>query len=578
MRKLRINNWSFWLLGVLLAWLVPTSVRAGGIFLEHLQKNEVELFFKFEIVADGNVYLAREGQVGQEWFGQGSFTKNADNGGNCELYGNIKTIKITVFSNVYFYRAVTAVKLKDCEKLESFELSNGKSSFSQIEISGCPLLENLAFNDCGNGATLKATNSPKLKEWNNIFTSLELDNTGAAKVEGDNLQTVKLANCSQLTRVRGVSALNSLTATNCAALNTIEANALQTLALDNCGMSTLTAMTSLTSLEVKNCTSLTRLEARNCPQLPAIKVSGCASLTNLEATNCAALTEISVPNCGQALTLKADKCPKLPKLEGLKSVQNLQVNSCASLTKIDADACPKLASLEAKGCTKLENLYAKDCPLLTKIDVANSGTEKFYISAKNCPQLRNIENISKLDLANITECASFEKVDTENATILKRLLFRNCPKLEKVNGKNALRELEVENCSKFATLEGMDALETLRLENSGSPAKLTLGRSLNWLIAENCAKLKEVTAKNASQLTKIELSNCSDVTLEASDCSKLSTLTLGEYSVKSLTVKNCAALSTLNGGAKVQTLTVDRCPQLSTLSAGSALESLTLSN
>ena len=269
MRKLRINNWSFWLLGVLLAWLVPTSVRAGGIFLEHLQKNEVELFFKFEIVADGNVYLAREGQVGQEWFGQGSFTKNADNGGNCELYGNIKTIKITVLSNVYFYRAVTAVKLKDCEKLESFELSNGKSSFSQIEISGCPLLENLAFNDCGNGATLKATNSPKLKEWNNIFTSLELDNTGAAKVEGDNLQTVKLANCSQLTRVRGVSALNSLTATNCAALNTIEANALQTLALDNCGMSTLTAMTSLTSLRLR--TVPASLGSRlgtvpNCPQ------------------------------------------------------------------------------------------------------------------------------------------------------------------------------------------------------------------------------------------------------------------------------------------------------------------------
>ena len=98
MRKLRINNWSFWLLGVLLAWLVPTSVRAGGIFLKHLQKNEVVLFFKFEIVADGNVYLAREGQSGQEWFGQGSFTRNADNGGNCELYGDIKTIKITVSS------------------------------------------------------------------------------------------------------------------------------------------------------------------------------------------------------------------------------------------------------------------------------------------------------------------------------------------------------------------------------------------------------------------------------------------------------------------------------------------------
>ena len=577
MRKLRINNWSFWLLGVLLAWLVPTSVRAGGIFLEHLQKNEVNFFFQFDIVADGNVYLAREGQIGQEWFGQGSFTRNADNGGNCELYGNIKTIKITVRSGVYFHRAVTAVRLKDCEKLESFELSNGKSSFRQIEISGCPLLENLAFNDCGNAATLKATNSPNLKEWNNIFTSLELDNTGVAKVEGDKLQTVKLANCSQLTKVSGVSALNSLTATNCAALNTIEASALQTLALDNCGMSTLTAMTSLTSLDVKNCTSLTRLEARNCPQLPAIKVSGCTSLTNVEATNCAALTEISVPNCGQALTLKADKCPKLPKLENLKSVQNLQVNSCASLTKIDADACPQLATLEAKGCAALENLYAKECPILTKIDVANSGTTKFYISANNCPQLRSIDNISKLDLANITKCASFEKVDTEKASTLRRLYFSECPKLETVNGKNALRELEAQNCPKLATLEGMGALETLRFEKSGSPEELTLGRSLKWLITKDCAKLKKVTAKNASQLTKIELSNCSDVVLEASDCSTLSTLDLGS-SVKSLTVKSCAALSTLNGGSKVQTLTVSNCAQLSSLSAGSDLESLTLSN
>ena len=537
----------------------------------------MELFFRFDIVADGNVYLAREGQSGQEWFGQGSFTRNADNGGNCELYGDIKTIKITVFANIFFHRAVTAVQLRDCEKLESFELLSGKNSFHQIEISGCPLLEKLAFNDCGNAATLKATNSPNFKSWNdkNLFTSLELDNTGVEKIEGDKLQTVKLTNCPQLTKVSSVSALNSLTATSCPKLNTIEASALQTLKLESCGISTLTAPTSLTSLDVKDCASLTRLEAKGCSQLPAIKVSGCTSLTNVEAANCAALTEISVPNCGQAMTLKAENCPKLPKLEGLKSVQNLQVNSCASLTKIDADACSKLATLEAKGCTKLENLYAKECPLLTKIDVANSGTEKFYISASKCSQLRSIENISKLDIANITGCANFETVDTQNATLLKRLLFRDCGKLEKVNGKNALRELEVENCSKFATLEGMDALETLKLEKSGSPEELSLGRSLQWLIAKDCAKLKKVTAKNAAQLTKIELSGCSDVALEASDCSKLSTLNVGN-SVKSLTVKSCAALSSLNGGAKVQTLTVERCAQLSTLSAGSDLESLTL--
>ena len=497
---------------------------------------------------------------------------------DCKHLEEVRVNGSPSFENLDQYESQNlSLKVIDCPKFTKINHYSGSQTKS-LELVNTPLFENVEYSDL---QSVSLTNCPRVTKVSGAkLSSVTATNCEKlASIEGSTvLQTLALNNCPLLASISGISAWRSVTVTNCPKFTSLQgANALQTLALDNCGVSTITAPTSLTSLEVKNCASLTRLEARNCAQLPAIKVSGCASLTNLEATNCAALTEISVPNCGQALNLKADNCAKLLKLEDLKSVQKLQVNDCASLEKINANTCLQLTTLEAKGCTKLKNLYAQDCPRLTTIDVANSGTTEFYISANNCPQLRSINNISKLDLANVTTCASLETVDTENASTLRRLYFRECPKLEKVNGKNALRELEAQNCSKLANLEGASALQKLKLANCAF-AELKAGSSLQSLEVDNCSKLKTVEAKNASQLTKIELTNCSDVTLEASDCSKLSTLTLGEYSVKSLTVKNCAALSTLNGGAKVQTLTVNGCPQLSTLSAGSYLESLTLSN
>ncbi|MGP1460218.1 MAG: Ig-like domain-containing protein [Bacteroides sp.] len=331
-------------------------------------------------------------------------------------------------------------------------------------------------------------------------------------------------------------------------------------------------------MSVNNCT-IHSVVAEKCDKLVEFYLHVAVEKT-IGLTNCPLLPKMTFTD--QVETFTATDCSKLTTIEGGTISEKLDLDNCAvstipscvtTIKYLDIKNCANLTKIEAKGNGRLDEVKVKNCSTLTSIDVANSGTAKFYLLANNCPQLRSIDNINTLDIANIIDCGSIEKLEAGSNS--RRFYFRNCGKLEKVNGKNALRELEVENCAKFATLEGMDALETLKLEKSGSPEELTLGRSLKWLVAKDCAKLKKVTAKSASQLTKIELSNCSDVALEASDCSKLSTLSVGN-SVKSLTVKSCAALSSLNGGAKVQTLTVERCLQLSTLSAGSDLESLTL--
>lgn len=273
---------------------------------------------------------------------------------------------------------------------------------------------------------------------------------------------------------------------------------------------------------VNNCT-IHSVVAEKCDKLVEFYLHVAVEKT-IGLTNCPLLPKMTFTD--QVETFTATDCSKLTTIEGGAISEKLDLDNCAvstipscvTTTKyLDIKNCANLTKIEAKENGRLDDVKVKNCSTLTSIDVANSGTSSFYLTINNCPQLKRIDNVDRLSKVTITNCANLEKLDTDNASKLHHVIINGCDKLEKINGKNFLKFFEATSCQKLATLEGMNALEGLTLSHCAAITKLTAWNALKSMSAKNCDKLATVEAKNASRLTSIELSNCSGVTLTASN-------------------------------------------------------------
>ena len=238
----------------MLVWLLPASAWAGGFTKDlALTFNPSALYsINIKIEGVGVLWRSTDGENYEQFaFNDCDFNIPLEKG-QFFMCGHFKKVKIDVTARSS--DALQTVALRGGPGLTYFGLNSGQE-LPELEFENCPLLETLQLDDC-RGILLKATNTPKLKTLGNkpeSFNSLELTNTGFETVTGDNLQTVKLNNCSRVENIVGGNALRTIEAINCARLEKLQGcSALQTLDLENCAaLEELNAITSLKSLKAK---------------------------------------------------------------------------------------------------------------------------------------------------------------------------------------------------------------------------------------------------------------------------------------------------------------------------------------
>ena len=176
--------------------------------------------------------------------------------------------------------------------------------------------------------------------------------------------------------------------------------------------------TSLTSIDLSNCTGLTSIgnyAFYNCKSLTSIDLNSCTGLTwiyNYAFYNCTGLTSIDLSNC-----------------TGLRSLGILAFQNCTSLTSIDLSNCTGLTSI---GYCAFYN-----CTSLISIEIPKSVTSIGGYAFCGCTSLTSIDLSNCTGLTSIGEdafayCTSLTSIDLSNCTGLTSIgnyAFYNCKRL-----------------------------------------------------------------------------------------------------------------------------------------------------
>ena len=408
--------------------------------------------------------------------------------GNFFVCGVFKTVKIDVSARSS--DALKTVALRGGPQLTYFELKDG-NELSELVFENCPLLETLQLGSCY-GILLKATNTPKLKTLGNkpeSFESLELTNTGFETVTGDNLQTVKLNNCSRVENIVGGNALRTIEAINCARLEKLQGcSALQTLDLENCAaLVELNAITSLKSLKAKNCAKLATLE-------------GLSALETLRFESCGAITALTAGN----------------------ALKSLMAKDCGKLTKVEAKGASQLTKIELSGCSGVA-LTANNCAKLSSLDLGNSVTT---LTVENCSQLTSLNGGSKV----------------------RTLTVKNCDNLTALSAGSDLESLTLSNCSNISTLANVSKskLQSLTVTSCGKITDIYFPSNSNieTVVATSCTGLNKLDVSGSKKLKSVEANPCKEV--NTGGCSELTTLKVGN-NLQKLTTSECKKLTKVEG-------------------------------
>ena len=292
MRKMGFKNWSFVLLLFMLAWLLPSAVRAEGV-IKISYKYHVKIIY---IVEGSDCYVSNDGKNYEQLLVPifGIDSESLDWKKEFWIKGNIKKFK----SDEKIYGATSSVVLENCDQLEDFELAHSRK-LDEIVIKGTTNLKSLRFNDCGNDADFKAIQSPvkNIENISWIFKTLEFTNCNNLEeiVSTNGYRSVKAINCAKLTKIglhsselkildlTGSSNVKSIDISGCnklEVLNGLESsqNSLQTVNTNNCS--------NLTTINCKQHSKLETLEAKNCGKLETVEVNG-SQLTKLDLTGAA---------------------------------------------------------------------------------------------------------------------------------------------------------------------------------------------------------------------------------------------------------------------------------------------------
>ena len=480
----------------MLAWLLPASAWAGGWTKNLALTFDPSALYSINIKIEGagSLWKSTDGENYEEFaFNNCDYNIPLEKG-QFFVCGYFKKVKIDVSARSS--EALKTVALRGGPELTYFELKDG-NELSELVFENCPLLETLQLDGCY-GILLKATNTPKLKTLGNkpeSFESLELTNTGFETVTGDNLQTVKLNNCSRVENIVGGNALRTIEAINCARLEKLQGcSALQTLDLENCAaLVELNAITSLKSLKAKNCAKLATLE-------------GLSALETLRFESCGAITALTAGN----------------------ALKSLMAKDCGKLTKVEAKGASQLTKIELSGCSGVA-LTANNCAKLSSLDLGNSVTT---LTVENCSQLTSLNGGSKV----------------------RTLTVKNCDNLAALSAGSDLESLTLSNCSNISTLGNVSKskLQSLTVTSCGKITDIYFPSNSNieTVVATSCTGLNKLGVSISKKLKTVEANPCKEV--DAEGCSELTTLKVGN-SLQTLNTKNCTKLSKVEGSLSALT-------------------------
>ena len=474
----------------MLAWLLPASAWAGGFTKDlALTFDPSGLYnINIEIEGAGVLWRSTDGENYEQFaFNNCDFNIPLEKG-QFFMHGAFKKVKIDVTARSS--DALKTVALREGFLLTYFKLKNG-NELSELVFENCPLLETLQLDGCY-GILLKATNTPNLKTLGNkpeSFKSLELTNTGFETVTGDNLQTVKLNNCSRVENIVGGNALRTIEAINCARLEKLQGcSALQTLDLENCAaLEELNAITSLKSLKAKNCARLATLE-------------GLSALETLRFESCGAITALTAGN----------------------ALKSLMAKDCGKLTKVEAKGASQLTKIELSGCSGVA-LTANNCAKLSSLDLGNSVTT---LTVENCSQLTSLNGGSKVRTLTVKNCDNLAALSA--GSDLESLTLNDCGKISTLANisKSSLRSLSVKSCDKITDIY------------------FPSNSNIETVVATSCTGLNKLNVSSSKKLKTVEANPCKEV--DAEGCSELTTLKVGN-NLQTLNTKNCTKLTKVEG-------------------------------
>lgn len=474
----------------MLAWLLPASAWADGWTKNLALTFDPSALYSINIKIEcaGSLWKSTDGENYEEFaFNNCDYNIPLEKG-QFFVCGYFKKVKIDVAAGSS--EALKTVALRGGPELTYFELKDG-NELSELVFENCPLLETLQLDGCY-GILLKATNTPKLKTLGNkpeSFESLELTNTGFETVTGDNLQTVKLNNCSRVENIVGGNALRTIEAINCARLEKLQGcSALQTLDLENCAaLEELNAITSLKSLKAKNCARLATLE-------------GLSALETLRFESCGAITALTAGN----------------------ALKSLMAKDCGKLTKVEAKGASQLTKIELSGCSGVA-LTANNCAKLSSLDLGNSVTT---LTVENCSQLTSLNGGSKV----------------------RTLTVKNCDNLAALSAGSDLESLTLSNCSNISTLANVSksSLRSLTVTSCGKITDIYFPSNSNieTVVATSCTGLNKLDVSGSKKLKSVEANPCKEV--NTGGCSELTTLKVGN-NLQKLTTSECKKLTKVEG-------------------------------
>ena len=489
MRKKSLRLLALLAIGML-AWLLPASAWAGGWTKNLALTFDPSALYSINIKIEGagSLWKSTDGENYEEFaFNNCDYNIPLEKG-QFFVCGYFKKVKIDVSARSS--EALKTVALRGGPELTYFELKDG-NELSELVFENCPLLETLQLDGCY-GILLKATNTPKLKTLGNkpeSFKSLELTNTGFETVTGDNLQTVKLNNCSRVENIVGGNALRTIEAINCARLEKLQGcSALQTLDLENCAaLEELNAITSLKSLKAKNCARLATLE-------------GLSALETLRFESCGAITALTAGN----------------------ALKSLMAKDCGKLTKVEAKGASQLTKIELSGCSGVA-LTANNCAKLSSLDLGNSVTT---LTVENCSQLTSLNGGSKV----------------------RTLTVKNCDNLAALSAGSDLESLTLSNCSNISTLANVSksSLRSLTVTSCGKITDIYFPSNSNieTVVATSCTGLNKLDVSGSKKLKSVEANPCKEV--NTGGCSELTTLKVGN-NLQKLTTSECKKLTKVEG-------------------------------
>ncbi|XP_059075833.1 putative disease resistance protein At4g19050 [Cryptomeria japonica] len=223
---------------------------------------------------------------------------------------------------------------------------------------------------------------------------------------------------------------------------------------------------------------LTDFSIEDCPSLESLPspLGNLSSLTNLSIKNCPSLESLptSLANLSSLTDLLIENCSKLESLPtcfgNLFSLTNLSIRSCPNLKHIKICECPitqvdfGAASFPLSNLKRLELYETHVC----RISISEDRYPRFkrlrLVSNKHLTEIAalpvNLECLFLWGCPKLDELPSFARL-----TSLREFEVRNCDQIEKIEGLQHCRGLEIlslHTCWEVPGIESLEQMENLR--------------------------------------------------------------------------------------------------------------------